>query len=269
VRNLKTWCLPAVLSVLLCACGEGKSGSGGNTGAGGDGGAAGGGGAPASGPEIRIDPATTGSIRGTVTFRGTPRTPGKNAADADPVCHRMHPGGVVSESYVVGNDGALANIYVAVKGAPKGRYPAPGGTALFDQAACVYVPHILAVQAGQKVEIRNSDDTAHNVHSLGKLNPEFNIAMPGKGSVFKTFESREAIKFKCDIHGWMSAIIYVSDHPFFSVTGADGSFSIAGVPAGEYELEATHEKMGTRTVKVRVEAGKEASAGFTFEEEGD
>jgi hypothetical protein len=122
---------------------------------------------------------------------------------------------------------------------------------------------------GQKIEIRNSDETAHNVHGLSKLNPEFNIAQPGKGSEFRTFGSRETVRIKCDIHGWMSTIVYVSDHPFFAVSAADGSFTVAGVPAGEYELEATHEKLGKRTVKVKVEAGKEAAAEFVFEEEGE
>jgi len=66
------------------------------------------------------------------------------------------------------------------------------------------------------------------------------------------------------VHGWMHASIGVVEHPFFATSGEDGSFTIKGLPAGKYELEAVHEKLGTKTVSVTVPEGGEAKAELTF-----
>ena len=72
------------------------------------------------------------------------------------------------------------------------------------------------------------------------------------------------IPFKCNVHPWMKAYVGVLSHPFFAVTGDDGSFTLKGLPPGDYTLEAWHEKLGTQEIKVTVAAKDSKSADFAF-----
>jgi len=138
---------------------------------------------------------------------------------------------------------------------------------VIDQKGCQYLPHVLGIQVGQNLQIVNSDNTLHNVHSLADRSKQFNLGMPIQGmKVKKKFTSEEImVKFKCDVHPWMNAYIGVLSHPFYGVSGDDGSFSINDLPPGDYVVEAWHEKYGTQTQSVSVgDGGGEAS--FTFGE---
>ena len=72
------------------------------------------------------------------------------------------------------------------------------------------------------------------------------------------------VPFKCDVHGWMNAYVGVLSHPFFAVSGEGGSFSIDNLPAGDYVVEAWHEKLGTQTQNVTVGDGEKQEISFTF-----
>jgi len=115
------------------------------------------------------------------------------------------------------------------------------------------------------VMFRNSDGILHNVHGLPSENREFNIGMPPTlKEKEQTFNKPEmAFPVKCDVHPWMKAYIAVMTHPYFAVTDRDGKFTIEGLPAGTYEIEAWHEKLGTQTAEVTVD-GDGATADFTF-----
>lgn len=206
----------------------------------------------------------TGSVAGTVAFsNGDPDA--EIAMDADPVCMSLHSEPVHTEKVVV-TDGQLANVFVYVKEGLSGSYSAPGDSKLLDQTGCQYVPHVAGLQVGQKLVIRNSDQTLHNVHAMPTLNQEFNNGQPFQGmELERTFDKAEVmIPFKCDVHPWMASYIGVVDHPFFAVSGVDGSFAIDGLPAGDYVLEAWHEELGTQTMSVSVGAGAAAEAAFDF-----
>ena len=81
----------------------------------------------------------------------------------------------------------------------------------------------------------------------------------------KKFDKPEVFKVKCEVHTWMGAYIGVFSHPYFAVTSDDGSFKLKNLPAGDYTIEAWHEKYGTQTMKVRVAAAGAATADFKFE----
>lgn len=210
--------------------------------------------------------ASAGEVIGKVTFDGTAPKGARLNMGADPVCSKAHKGPIFSEEVVVNDNGTLKNVIVYVKeGLGTRKFEAPAGKAEFDQLGCEYVPHVLAVQTGQEVLIKNSDPTLHNVHSLSKDNPAFNVAQPKKGMVLtKKFDKPEVFKVKCEVHTWMNAHIGVFAHPFFAVTGKDGSFTLSKVPAGEYTVEAWHEKYGTQTAKVKVAATGAVTADFKF-----
>lgn len=211
-------------------------------------------------------PAGLGKITGKVIFSGTPPTPEAIRMDADPFC-KSHGGAGVSETIVVGADGALKNALIFLKDGTKGKpFTRPKTKVLLDQVGCQYVPHVAGVMVGQKIEIRNSDETLHNVHASPTVNPSFNIGQPMKGmTAEKTFNAPEVVvRFKCDVHPWMAAYLGVFDHPWFAVSGPDGTFTIADVPAGTYTVEAWHEALPVQTAQVTV-AGGETPANFTFQ----
>lgn len=210
-----------------------------------------------------------GEIKGKISFDGTPPARRTLKMAADPKCEEANPDGRTGEVFVV-NDGALQNVFVYVKEGVSGTHTAPAEPVKMDQNGCMYTPHVVGAMVGQTIEILNSDNTLHNVHSLPENSKQFNSAMPMKGmKIKKKFTAPEVmVRIKCDVHPWMSAYVGVLDHPFFSTSGPDGTYTIAGLPAGEYTIEAWHEKMGTQTQKVTVSDGGAATADFSFKPAG-
>src|SRR5574338_793417 len=208
------------------------------------------------------------SITGTVTYAGTVPNLRPLAMDADPACAKMHSGPVPSEMLVLGNGNTMGNIMVWVsKGLPAGKtYPAPKNPVVLDQKGCQYHPHVMGIMVGQPYRILNSDGILHNVHALPKINKAFNRAMPPTvKEATATFDKAEDIfHITCDVHPWMSAYVGVVTHPFFSVTGADGKFTLSGLDPGTYEITAWHERLGTQTATVTVGANETKSQNFKF-----
>ncbi len=211
--------------------------------------------------------AFAGSVTGKVVFEGNAPTMKKLDMGADPTCAQKYAGGDPprSEMLVLGEGNAMANIFVKITNAPAGPHTAPSEAVAIDQNGCLYRPHVVGVMVGQVLKFKNSDGILHNVHGLPKENREFNIGMPGslreKDQVLNKPEP--LFKVKCDVHPWMSSYVAVMEHPFFDVTGTDGAYEIANLPAGDYEVEIWHERLGTKTAKVTVGDGA-ATVDFTM-----
>jgi plastocyanin len=185
---------------------------------------------------------------------------------SDPVCEQKGQGATFED--LVTSGGKLSNVFVYVKsGLPQNSFAIPSAEAVLDQNGCRYVPHVLGVQANQPVKILNSDNTSHNVHPVPQKNREWNENQyPSAPPIVKRFSEPEVlIPVKCNQHSWMKAYIGVLPHPFFAVTGPDGSFTLKGLPPGEYEIEAWHEKLGPKVTKVSVKQKGEAEASFEFD----
>jgi plastocyanin len=188
--------------------------------------------------------------------------------DADPACAKKHTKPVPAEMLVLGSGNTMANILVWVsKGLPAGKtFPVPKTPVTLDQRGCVYVPHVMGIMVGQAYRILNSDGILHNIHTLPKVNPSFNRAMPATlKETSTTFPKPENVfQIKCDVHPWMSAYIGVFTHPFFSATATDGRFTISGLDPGSYEITAWHERLGTQTAAVTVAANDKKTQDFKF-----
>jgi plastocyanin len=216
---------------------------------------------------VMAQAAAAGTITGNATYTGTVPNLKPLSVAAEPVCAKRH-ATIPNEALVLGAGNAMANVMVRVVGGlPTGKtWPAPTTPVTMDQVGCQYVPHVMGIMVGQPFKMLNSDGILHNVHSLPKVNRPFNMAMPPtRKEATETFAKEEGMfVIKCDVHPWMQSYIGVFSHPFYAVTGADGKFTIANLPAGTYEVEAWHEKLGTRKATVTVGASDTKTASFTF-----
>lgn len=204
-----------------------------------------------------------GNITGVINFTGAVPAPRKLDMSSDSKCE-----GVNFLDDVVVNDGKLQNVFIFVKsGLPQATFETPANEVTLDQKGCKYVPRVLGIQAGQPLKILNSDQTTHNIHTLPRVNREFDGSqMAGQGPIIRKFAKPEAIfPVKCNQHSWMRAHIAVLAHPFFAVSDSNGAFTIKGLPPGEYEIEAWHEKYGSKTAKIKVAEKSDAKADFTFD----
>ena len=214
----------------------------------------------------RVDFATAATLMGRVSFEGAPPPNPQIRMAADPACMRANTNGMTFENYII-KDGGLDNVFVHVKDGLDGySFDVPAEPVKLDQQGCRYVPHVVGVRVGQPLEISNSDETTHNVHSLPDVNREFNFAQFVKDQKnIQTFTTAEVmVPLKCDLHGWMNAYIGVVEHPYFAVTTDGGKFELKGLPPGTYTVEAWHQKAGTRTQQVTIGAKESKEATFTF-----
>jgi plastocyanin len=210
--------------------------------------------------------AGTAAVTGKVTYADGDPDAAVNM-DADPVCEGLHTDPVTTQKVVVDEGGNLANVFVYIKEGLEGRpFAVPAETLLLDQEGCRYSPHVSGIQKGQKLVIRNSDPTLHNVHAMPAKNQEFNQGQPFQGmEIERTFDQAEVmVPFKCDVHPWMASYLGVLEHSFFAVSGTDGSFSIGNLPAGTYVVEGWHEELGSQTQEVTVGEGETVEVSFDF-----
>jgi len=208
-------------------------------------------------------------IVGVITLKGTP-PPEKEITPLmdDANCGPLHDKPPTTQFYVVSPKGELADVVVSLQGVDGKSTGASVKPAELDQKGCLYTPTIIAIQTGQKLIVKNSDPCIHNVHIVSTVdgNPKSNDAqMPGGADLTYTFPKAEMFtKFQCDVHPWMFAWVSVFDHPYFSVSDKDGTFTIKNVPPGKYTIVAAHRKLGTLTQQVEVKDAN-STVNFNFE----
>ena len=210
-------------------------------------------------------------ITGKVTFVGDPPEMQQiKAVAAVPQCAAEHKDPVYDDSVLVGDKGEFANVIVYIKPDKDGDLKGPQiqTPAVLDQKGCLYRPHVLALEVGQPIEVKNSDPFMHNVHSLAIDNMTFNFAQPNVSEKkIDPFTAVETFQIKCDVHPWMKAVVRVFDNPYFAVTGENGQFTIdtKGLKDGSYTVAAWQEKYGDlATQKVDVKGGKAGPVEFKY-----
>lgn len=201
-------------------------------------------------------PAFAGSLKGTVTYDGPPAEKKKLLRDADPLCAAKE---MFDESLLTGKKGALGNVVVRVVDAPP-RAQKPSGPAVLDQVDCMYRPRVITFAPGQKIQVRNSDGTLHNVRGKQAARTLFNRPQPpGSPPIERSApEKADVLIFQCDVHPWMIAYAVKSPTGFDAVTDASGKFEIRDLPEGTWTVEVWHETLGTsrKTVKVGKDTAK-------------
>lgn len=220
---------------------------------------------------IKEPPPATGvrasRVTGRVAWKGEFPAEKLLAAYGDEEIDRIRGGEPMYTEYcIVSAQGGLANAFVFVKGTPDVAIPAPPDTPVVLRAEKgIYSPHVIALRVGQTLQIGFSKDEKHNPHPVSKLSAEFGVErLPENPREYK-FKHQEIFRVKCDVHGWMLAHAGVFNHPWFAVTGPDGSFELAGLPPGKYRLKAWHEKGGEREADIEIGGnGDDVRAEFEF-----
>jgi hypothetical protein len=216
-----------------------------------------------------VDASTAGTLHGRIVFHGVKPAPKKIAMDTEAACVKAHDGKpVYEESVVVGKKGGLANAFVYIQKGLEGKTfePVPQPVML-DQHGCMFVPRAIGMQSGQTLDVKNSDTVSHNIHPMPKNGREWNEQQsPQAPDLHRKFVRPEVmIPVKCDVHSWMRAYIGVVEHPYFAVTGEDGSFEMKNVPPGDYTVAVWHEKLGDQTQQVHLANSANQSVDFTYQ----
>ena len=215
-------------------------------------------------PGANPDRGSAVTVMGHVRFEGQPPKPAHAVLSTDPLCPRS--ASANNQEFVTGSNGALANVVVFISdGLAQQTFDVPSEPVVIEQKGCVYEPHVLALRTNQTLKVVNADNTMHNIHPMPNNNREWNKAEPAGSVVEEKFAREEVgIPVKCNVHPWMRSYLAVFKHPFFAVTGKDGSFDLRNLPPGEYTLQAWHEKLGTITQKITVVAGQTNAVEFAF-----
>jgi len=215
---------------------------------------------------VAPDLSQAGSVSGKVSFEGEVPQMARIRMGAEPACEEKHDGPVYSQDVIVNDNGTLKNALVWVKGGMEEySFQVPSQAAALNQDGCLYSPHVLGVQVGQDIQIRNSDPATHNIHPLPTNNREFNISQSEGQEMTRSFPRQEiAIPVKCNIHPWMKAYIAVVPHPYFAVTGDDGTFTLNDLPPGDYTIEVWHEKYGTQEQQITVDPDSSQEIEFSY-----
>ena len=223
------------------------------------------------------DPATVGTITGRVTFTGRKPVLKVVDMDGDPQCAKLHGEPVSDEEVLVthtatgqGGEDRLANVFVYLKAGLEGKsFEPPAEPIVIEQRGCWFGPRVQGIMVGQTLKVVNSDPLTHNIHPMAVVNREWNQSQsPGEPPFTRRFSQPEVmVRIKCNIHNWMHAWVGAVAHPYFAVTGKDGTFSLAGVPPGSYTIEAWHEKLGRQELQLTLSATGRSELIFNFKGE--
>lgn len=220
-----------------------------------------------AGPVLTLDPATTGTISGTVTLQGAVPTIGPIDMGAAPPCLKLNATHVVPPVVVTGSNGSLANVVVYLKsGLGNYKYETPKDPVSLEQHGCMYVPRVVALMTNQPLEVQNNDPVLHNVRPVLKGNKSWNQSQTvGGPPIMASFAKPEfAAHVLCNVHPWMRAYLFVFNNPYFAVTSTTGTFELKNVPPGTYTIEAWQEKYGTQDQTVIVGSKETKTVSFQF-----
>ncbi len=214
-----------------------------------------------------LDRSTLGNLKGVVKFEGAVPATREIPVKGNPECAVFHSGGTIRSEELLVKDGVLQNAFVYIKEGLEGyQFDVPQEAVTVSNKNCVYVPHVSGVRAGQPLILSNEDPTLHNIHAYSKNSPAFNLGLPFQGiKQTKKFSSPEVmVTLKCDVHPWMIGYVGVLPHPYFAVTGEEGTFELKDLPPGEYTVEVWHEKLGTQSQKIQIGPRETKETEFKF-----
>jgi Carboxypeptidase regulatory-like domain len=213
---------------------------------------------------LSATPPAESGIEGKVTYTGTPPKMKPIDMAKEPTCAKEHNPPEMTQNVVTGPGNALQYVVVYIS-AGEQPSPPPSQSVRYDQKGCMYIPHVLPMQAGQELMIYTDDPFAHNIHPTPKINPEWNKSQPpGAPPIDTKWDKPEFIPVKCNIHPWMHGYFVVLRNSHYSVTDNNGAFSLKGLAPGKYTVTAWQEQYGTQSQDVAVSGGETKTINFVF-----
>lgn len=190
-----------------------------------------------------------GGVKGKIKITGAiPQDETIKVTKDQQVCGETLP----REKYVISSDGGVQNAVVLIEGINKGK-PIPKEEVEIDNDKCRFKPHVQAGVTGQTMVVKNGDPMLHNTHMYLDKKTIFNAALPRQGmEIKKPIPKTGIVEIHCDAHQWMLSYLYVADHPYITVTDANGNFSIKDIPPGTYKLKVWHEALGTQEKSITI-----------------
>jgi plastocyanin len=194
--------------------------------------------------------AAAGAIKGIVALKGALPDLKKLPVTIDQyVCGKEKQ----PEDLVVSPQGGIRNAVVWLDKPPAGATAEALPTVTtMDQKECVFVPRVVLVPAGGRIDFLNSDRLLHNLHASPNANPPFNRTQPKGRTIGVTFPHPEIVRVTCDLHSWMRSWVVVAEHAAYAITDAEGQFLLRGLPPGRYTLKVWQERLGTTSKDVVV-----------------
>ena len=174
---------------------------------------------------------------------------------------------VPNETLLVTADGRLRNAAVTLRPLSGGVVAQPKKLVL-DNRYCAFTPHVQVAPRGSELLLKNSDPILHTVHARLGRETLFNVGLPKWRQVTKRLDRAGVIKIDCDVlHTWMSAAIIVTDNPYSFVSNEKGEFHFDGIPAGIYEIEIWHERLGRHSQRIAVRDNGTTDVNVVFSSE--
>jgi hypothetical protein len=205
-----------------------------------------------------------GTVSGKVTYEGTPAKAKPIDMSKEPSCAKQHTTPITTETVVTGPNNSLGNVVVYISAGAPDDAP-PSQPAKFEQKGCQYLPHVLAFQVNQPLEVVNDDQTSHNIHPLPKVNREWNKSQPpGSPAIVDKYDKPEFIPVKCNVHPWMHGNFAVMKNSHYAVSAEDGGFKLPNLPPGKYTVTAWHESYGEQSQEVTIAGSEAKTVNFVF-----
>lgn len=207
-----------------------------------------------------------GTVRGKVTYTGTPARPHPIDMSTDLNCAGQHTTPATTETVVTGADNTLENVVVYVSSGAPDDGQVPAQAVRYDQKGCVFIPHVLAMHTDQEFKIFNSDPTLHSIHPMPRINQEWNKTQAaGAPPLVAKYDKPEFIPVKCNIHAWMHGYFVVLRTNHYDISKGAGDFKLSDLPPGRYTITAWQEDYGTQTADVTITGNETKEVNFSFE----
>jgi hypothetical protein len=201
--------------------------------------------------------AFSGSVKGKITYSSKFAPPDS----FDTGKYKNTCGANVPNEKLLVKDKGLMNVVVSIKG---NNLSGTSGEYKLELKDCRYTPHVIAMMKDSLLIIHSSDPVTHHLHSYPFDHDPVKISFsPNQDDYYLEIEEPGIVKVECDLHGWMTAWVVVTENPFFHISGEEGTFLITDIPAGTYTINAWHEILGSKSQTVTVGEGN-AEINFDF-----